>query len=665
MKALLIICMMVAQTIAAEAPLVSLKGIFDGQPPNEMMKRYLMDQALAALEIRKKHYEEIKDVDAFLAYQKDLHAFFVDQLGGFPERTPLNPTTVGQGETEWFRYEKIIFESRPRFFVTAILYLPKGDGPWPGVIVPCGHSANGKGMDAYQRISMLLAANGMAAFCYDPIGQGERYSYLKEDGTNEFGSTLEHTIVGMGAILTGTSTAGYRVWDGMRAIDYLQSREDIIADRIGCTGNSGGGTLTSYLMALDERIQCAAPSCYLTNFEKLLTTIGPQDAEQNIYGQIAKGLDHPDYILLRAPKPTLICSATSDFFAIDGTWQTFREAKRMYSRLGYSERVDLIENDDKHGFNRPQREAAARWMSRWLLDKDQVITEPEFTAFTDEEVRCAPRGQVMLLEGARSVLDLNRQRAEEAVEKRASFRQRVDDDAFRAKVRELIGLPEQAASKAEVTPAPGFTGDAATREMLFISPEPGISLRVYLMKPSAFTGDYVLMCGEEPLENTVNDKRITELLEAGHTVCCVELRGMGETAGVSAAADWSKQLGADWQDYFLAYLLGKSYVGMRVADIYAVATYLREREERPVRLYASGEAVVPALHAAALRPELFVHVTLEGGIPSWSEVVNAPRAARQLINTVHDALSWYDLSDLENMIPADKVTVQHPVVPLF
>jgi len=666
MNAFLVLCTIIAQVAANDAPLVSLTAAFDKQPPNEMMKRYLTDKALAALEERKARYETLKTPEEIKAYQADLHAFFMEQLGGFPDRTPLNPQIVGQGETEWFRYEKVIFESRPKFYVTAILYLPKTEGPWPGIIVPCGHSANGKGMDAYQRVSMLLAANGMAALCYDPLGQGERYTFLKGDGTCEFGTTLEHTILGVGAIVTGTSTAGYRVWDGMCAIDYLQSRPDIIPDRIGCTGNSGGGTLTSYLMALDERILCAAPSCYITNFEKLLTTIGPQDAEQNIHGQIAKGLNQPDYILMRAPRPTLICSATRDFFDITGTWETFREAKRFYSRMGYSERVDLVENDDEHGFARLQREAAARWMSRWLLGKDQVITEPEFTVFTDEEIRCTPAGQVMLLDGAVSVLDLNRQRAQALTEKRAAFRKSADDGMYRQKVRELIGLGEQDSSQPEVIPVPSEDESSAARETFFLKPEPGILLRVVLMKPVSFAGEYVILCQDKPLEAVLNEENPgTALLEAGHAVCWVELRGMGETASISSAANWEAQVGADWQDYFLAYLLGKSYVGMRVKGIYAVTDFLRSREERTVSLFALGQATVPALHAAALSPERFSHTTLQGGIPSWTEVVNTPRAKQQLINAVHDALSWYDLTDLINLLPPEAVTVTNAQVPVF
>lgn len=107
--------------------------------------------------------------------------------------------------------------------------------------------------------------------------------------------------------------------------------------------------MTVYLMAVDARVACAAPSCWVTNFRRLLETIGPQDAEQNVHGQIGFGMDHSDFLILHAPKPTLLLAATQDFFDIEGTWESYREAERLYTRLGYGERVALVETDTKHG----------------------------------------------------------------------------------------------------------------------------------------------------------------------------------------------------------------------------------------------------------------------------------------------------------------------------
>ena len=92
-----------------------------------------------------------------------MREFFIAQLGGFPEHTPLNAKIIGGLARDGYRIEKIIFESQPRHYVTAALYLPLGKPPYPGVIVPCGHSANGKGAETHQRASILLAKNGLAA----------------------------------------------------------------------------------------------------------------------------------------------------------------------------------------------------------------------------------------------------------------------------------------------------------------------------------------------------------------------------------------------------------------------------------------------------------------------------------------------------------------------
>ena len=247
----------------------------------------------------------------------------------------------------------------------------------------------------------------MAALVFDPIDQGERGQRLGEDGWPKLGGTRAHSMAGVGAMLLGRNTARFEIWDGMRAINYLQSREDIDPKRIGCAGNSGGGTQTAYFMALDDRIQCAAPSCYITSLRRLTDTIGPQDAEQNIHGQIARGMDHADYIIMRAPKPTLLCCATRDFFDIQGAWDSFRQAKRVYTRLGLPEGVDLVETDEEHGWTAELRSGTARWMRRWLLNTNAPLTGQECVILTDEEAQCTEQGQVLLLDGARSVYDLN------------------------------------------------------------------------------------------------------------------------------------------------------------------------------------------------------------------------------------------------------------------
>ena len=418
----------------------------------------LQRQAYAVLDKRGEAYEQLKTLDDIAAYQRRLRELFVQQLGGFPERSPLNGQVVGRIDADSYVIEKMIFESQPKHHVTANLYLPKTSPPHPVVLVSSGHSRTAKAAEYNQRISIALARLGIAAFCYDPIGQGERSQILTKEGQPQFsGTTTEHTLIGVGSILVGTNTARYRVWDAMRAIDYVQSRPELDAQRIGFTGCSGGGTLTSYVMALDDRVSVAAPACYLTTFRRLLETLGPQDAEQNIFGQLAAGLDQPDYVLLRAPRPTLISSTTGDFFDIGGSWDNYRQAKRVYARLGFPERVDLIEAEGGHGVQPANLLAIARWMRRWLLNKDDAVAVEPIVTRTEDELRCTDKGQVLLLAGERSVFDLNVEREQALAQKRRAFWEKASQAEALEAVRKTIGVRPIAE-----LPAPGWSKQAAS-----------------------------------------------------------------------------------------------------------------------------------------------------------------------------------------------------------
>jgi dienelactone hydrolase len=375
-----------------------------------------------AFEARRLAVAALKTPEDVRKRQEELRRRFVEALDGFPERTPLNARVVGELRGDGHRVEKVIYESRPGHAVTGNVYLPEGKGPHPGVLIPCGHSDNGKAAEAYQRAAILLARNGFVALIYDPIGQGERRQLLTPEGKPALrGTTDEHTMAGIPALLVGWSAATFRIWDGLRSLDYLASRPDVDPKRLGCTGNSGGGTLTSYLMALDDRIAAAAPSCYLTSLDRLFATIGPQDAEQNITGQVAFGMDHADYVTMRGPKPTLMLIASQDFFDQKGSWDSFREAKQVYGILGHAERVDLAEFNDKHGFSQPRREAAVRWMRRWLMGVDDAPAEPAFPVWKDADLQCTKSGQVLADGPGVSVFDLCAARAKELAAARKPF----------------------------------------------------------------------------------------------------------------------------------------------------------------------------------------------------------------------------------------------------
>ncbi|MBI3856622.1 MAG: metalloendopeptidase, partial [Planctomycetes bacterium] len=172
--------------------------------PRKMLYSWLQGECGKQFDARRKAVAALKTPEDVTKRQELLRAKFIEALGGFPEKTPLNAKVVGTVKGDGFRVEKVIYESRPGHHVTAVLYLPEGKGPFPGVLVPCGHSDKGKAEEAYQRISLLLVKNGLAVLCYDPIGQGERMQLLNAEGKPAIkGNTTEHTMAGIGALLVG------------------------------------------------------------------------------------------------------------------------------------------------------------------------------------------------------------------------------------------------------------------------------------------------------------------------------------------------------------------------------------------------------------------------------------------------------------------------------
>ncbi len=643
-----------------------LPGTIEGVRPGDMMNRYLRKQAQRQFDNWKEQYEQRKTPEQIAEYQKNLQEKFLKAIGGPPERTPLNPKVTGVVERDGYRVEKVIFESRPKHYVSSLLFLPtdnKFEPPYPGVLVPCGHSQNGKGNDAYQTMGALLALNGMAALVFDPLDQGERGQILSQ--WPKLWGTRAHTMLDVASYSLGWSTASFMIRDGMRAINYLQSRPEIDPDRIGCTGNSGGGTQTSYLMSLDDRIVAAAPSCYITNFEHLLDTIGVQDGEQNIYGQLGFGMDHSDYLMLRAPTPILICAATEDFFDIAGTWQSFRYAKRLYTRLEYSERIDLLENFAGHNYNRLQRQGIVRWMSRWLLKKDEPIFEPDIELLTEEQYQCTPQGQVMLLDGARSAYDINRDYEEELARLRKELWSTNETTEMLNEVRRLAGirnltdLPKPKVEKLETIERNGYT-----IQKMIIKSEAGILLPalMFVPKPNQQTENRnaVLYFHQKGKDTDLNPGGpIEQLVQSGRPVLTVDLRGTGETQQTKQDK-FGEVIGLDWQDVYMAFLLGHSYVGMRAEDVLVCARLLQQNHAGQIDLIAIGNVGVPALHAAALESKLFGSVELTNVLTSWSNLIETGHSHNQHANVVHGALRTYDLPDLAGTL-GNKLVVKEPL----
>jgi cephalosporin-C deacetylase-like acetyl esterase len=635
-----------------------LSDLHDYANLRAMLREYLNKGAITRLEERRlqiAHLTTPEDVAKRRAYLREQ---MVRDLGGFPARSPLNARVVGTLDRDGYLIEKVIFESQPNFYVTGNLYLPKtGKPPYPGVLFPLGHENGGKSNDDWQQTLGNFVRRGYVCFTWDPIGQGERVQLYDPDleAGKISASTDEHTDMGVQCLLVGDALARYTIWDGMRALDYLLSRKEVDSTRIACTGNSGGGTHTAYLAALDDRIKVAMPSCYITSWRRLLETIGPQDAEQCIPPWIGQGLDHGDFVLAFSPKPYLILSAIRDFFSINGARETYHEAQHVYSVMGSPDNVCQFEADNGHGYLQPRRLAAYRWLGKYLKGQEDDTPEVPVMPASEEELRCTDSGQVTVSLGGETVFSLNQKRYEAIKPARPPLTDPQAVSAFRkeirGKVQQLAGYTHVAAPLS-LKPFGVIPKDGYRIEKLTYESELGIIIPSLLFVPENGEGRKpgVLYVSSRGKANSGGE--IEALVKNGVVVLAIDARGWGET---SRKTNWDEGGWDTWNSLFpnydnamIAMLLGKSLVAMRGEDIAKGLDLLANRPEvDPEKIYGMGvgAATIPLLHRAVLDARI-KKVVLEGGLVSY-ESVEKYRIQRGIIeNVIPGVLKAYDLPDL-------------------
>ncbi|NLF40243.1 hypothetical protein GX586_12415 [bacterium] len=617
---------------------------------SRMLWRCLQSRAEEQLAQRRADVAALATADAVNKRRERIKAWFRNAVGPWPERTPLNARVVGTIRQNGFRIEKVIYESRPGHHVTASLYVPDGQGPFPGVLVPLGHSDDAKAYEGYQRICILLARRGFAALTFDPIGQGERRQFPEVE-FGEYPSVFEHTLIGAASLMVGREVAHYFIWDAMRSLDYLAERPEVDAKRLGCTGISGGGTQTSYLMALDDRIEAAAPGCWITSFERLLPTRGVEDAEQHITGQIAAGMNHGDFPSMHAPKPTLLLAAKKDFFDIQGTRSSCVEAQRLLGVLGYADRVAISEHDVEHGFSQPLRESAAAWMMRWLQGRDEPVREEPSEVLSRRELQCTPTGSVLELKG-RSVVDLVIAEAEALAAKRKAAAAVQSREALLGEVRRLLALPAVIPPARIVDEMVETHGVLTVRSLRFATESDIVVPAVELTAVGTTGRPYAVVVSDAGCDAVSKPGGPGEALaRQGYRVLIPDLRGWGATRP-TARLDrrWAGWFGEDWQEAQLGLMLNRPLLGQRVFDLLAVLRWARqEAGVKAVVVRGCGAAIPVALHAAALDSGVEA-IRLDRHLVPWESMMKARPPAVRLADVVPGALEVYDLPDLMEIV---------------
>ncbi len=615
------------------------------------------------LDLVRKNYQERKARLAALKTKKDAERYAaevrvkIQALFPFPaEKTPLNAReTLPPEDFGTYRMHKVVFESRPGYPVTCNLYLPKTAEKVPGVLFLCGHSQAGKGESIYQICARALAMKGLAVLSVDPMGQGERHQF-KRIPEFEGNCCREHNILNKQMILTGETFGAWRAWDAIRALDYLLSRPEIDSTRVGITGNSGGGTMTTFVNALEPRFTMAAPACYITTWLHNVENELPADGEQMPPGTFAAGLEMGDFLIARAPRPVLILGQKNDFFDPRGTRETFEEVRDFYRLLGAEDSIQLMIGPRSHGYSQENREAMCSFFTQTtgLVDDNQ---EPAQIPVSPEgQLFCLPEGMIDNYPGNKYLRDFIGEKADILAAERVPHTK----EELQSIIREALKLdaafvPHYRILRSQTDTDP--QGDVFIYSRFALETEPDNRV-MSVLKLKAKDEFFHLPQTDRATLYIPHLDSLDELREMNfhgdETIFGLDVRGIGECMPsgcdqLEAFRDFFSEYSFDYHFASLSLMFGKPYSGGRVKDILCAAELLSQTCGE-INLTAKGQGAIPALLAALLSDKIH-SVKLLDAPESWDQVIrmNVP-GKFGLSSTIPGILRETDLPEIRSAI---------------
>ncbi len=608
--------------------------------------RYQVNQAWKFDEQRQARFNAVRSEADMTRLQAELRERLLAMIGGLPaEKTPLNARVTGTIQRTGYRIEKVIFESMPGFHVTALMYIPDAPAsPRPAVLVPCGHSQNGK--IHYQYLCHRMALLGYIAICWDPVGQGERSQFWDARQSRSRYNLVcgEHAILGNLAYLAGTNLSRWEIWDGIRALDYLLTRPEVDRGHIAITGTSGGGTQASHIGALDSRIQVVMPSCYITalpmRMNNRIFKDPDSDPEQDPYGMVSAGVDHPGLLALVYPRPLFVAAAVEDYFPIEGTRKTMREIISLYRRLGRSDRIGLAEGYHGHQYSPQNIKAAVNFMNR-SYGLSALETLPGEDKVPDAELLCTRTGQVRLdFPQGKSLAELIREyylerNARSSPSLAALYRGQGYPDISRWHVVPYSGNAPENQIAWQLLGSSDLDGFAIDRYLLHHSGSLSIPL-LHVHKPGLQDTRAMLWFKADGKASAADWNVVRGIAAEGYQVLSFDFRGLGEDRMLYTAASiddpalsqvefnraYLSPLSGVLANYvYNSLLTGRPYFLQMIEDAEIVARFARERlGARAIQVAAQAGLVAEAI------AEVLPGVRLAAGAAEkrivWSEIVD-------------------------------------------
>lgn len=311
-------------------------------------------------------------------------------LWPMPEKVALDTKIFGKIERDGYSVEKVYFKTYPGFYLAGNLYRPlgKGNGPFPAILNPHGHWDNGRLADeeagSIPARCISFARQGMIAFSYDMVGYNDtRFAgaAANENVHRKYGTHRTDE-------LWSINSMGLQTWNSIRALDFLESLPDVDRKRLACTGESGGGTQTFVLGAIDDRLAAQVPVVMVSHSMQ-----GGCSCEN------APGLrvnhSNMEIAATAAPRPQLIVGATGDWTKTTMEVEGPAIAK-IYDLLGAKDRFKYVRFDFGHNYNKTSREAVYDWLGHRLLEKPDAVSlkEQPYQKEPDADLRVFPDGKL-------------------------------------------------------------------------------------------------------------------------------------------------------------------------------------------------------------------------------------------------------------------------------
>jgi len=648
----MIFCLMNGAGALADRPDSSAFTVYERAPVEGKRitpyLRYQMDRAWDQDDLRRAVLAGIRTERELFQKQREIRGKLLAAVGGLPEeKTPLNARITGISQMEGYRIEKLIYESLPRFHVSALVFVPDGPAkPRPAVLLACGHAPEAKGA-YYHGIASSLARRGYVVLVWDPVGQGERSQFWDaQSGRSRYNRVCgEHAILGNLAYLAGANLARWEIWDGIRAFDYLLSRPDVDSTRISITGTSGGGAQSSLIGALDPRINVVAPSCYVSSLPMRMNNrifADPDsDPEQDIYRMVSDGIGHPGLCILAYPRPLVISAAVEDFFPIEGTRKTFREVSDIYRMFGKPDRIALTEGYHPHSFSAYNRTFAFAFIDRF--NGMRVRHGLDAADSLDMKIlRCTESGQVLQEYGGRNLMELIRdyyleRKSGITLDLGSLYHGDYYPGIDKWLVTEYAGLSTRNTIEWEKVGSAGNGDTVIDRYLLHHSEWLSIPL-LHIHRPGRENRGVLMWFNSGAGKASVDDwPEIEKHLDEGYQVVSFDFRALGENRMLHsvvsiddptlAQVPFEKQYtsnvsGVLANHVYNSLLTGRPYFLQMIEDAEIVGKFICSRlGARTLSVTSSGEAYSLAYSIA----EVFPRITLlrqEGErVLKWSEIV--------------------------------------------